>query len=574
MIKFHVVRWKNLLNTGNSFTEIVLDKSSTTLIVGKNGHGKSQILDAIDFALWKKPFRNINLPQLINSINQKELVVELEFSIGTNKYKIIRGLKPAVFEIWKNGVLVKQDAKIGDYQDYLEKSILKMSKKTFDQIVILGSAKGASAFMRLTTGARRGIIEDILDIQIFAPMNLLVKQKLIALKELLENNSKAKSFLDEKIRLLKQHLADMKISNQSKIDKNQEEIDKHDIEAAALADNRQIKLDNIKILKDSILDQKENSDKIEAMLGYRGKFDHNIETYKEQLKFYRDNDNCPTCLQEIPPIKKMESTQDLKIKLNKYEVGRDKLKSDLGKFTQRRSEIAKVLSEILQYEKSVAKIDEQINSIEKYIKKLQDENSVLKGASPVTGQDYQTQLDDAIKDLTALDADRTEMIYERSYHEAMVDLLSDDGPKTKIIKQYIPVINKLVNKYLDDMDFYANFTLDENFNEKIKSRHRDDFTYESFSEGQKQRIDLALLFTWRAIAKLKNSVSTNLLIMDEVFDSSLDPEGTDALLKIIQKFGEEVNIFIISHHTDILFDKFRSAIKFETKNEFSQMTKV
>ena len=569
MIKFQTIRWKNLLSTGNSFTEIKLDKSTNTLIVGSNGAGKSTILDALCFGLFGKPFRKINIPNLVNSINNSNTVVEVEFSIGKKNYKVIRGIKPNVFEILCNGALVNQDAKSKDYQDFLEKTILKFNYKSFTQIVILGSASFVP-FMQLSPADRRTIIEELLDIQIFTSMNGLIKERMAGIKEESSKNKYAMELASEKIKMQKQNIDEHKKNNEDEIEKKKSEIVTN--EEYIVKINKDIGLiqKHIDALTKKIQDKSSIESKSKKLVQLEAKLETNIKKVEKDIAFYHDNDNCPTCKQTIDSDFKQIQVTESESKASLQKKALKELNSEYEKMQTRLNQIVEVSKHITEHNNEIVKHNSTLTSINSYVAKLNKEIVELSNKKQnLTEENH--KLKELKTELASLIKTQEELSIEKHYHEYAASLLKDNGIKTRIIKQYLPIINKLVNKYLKAMDFFVNFNLNENFEETIKSRYRDEFSYSNFSEGEKMRIDLALLFTWRQVAKMKNSTNTNLLILDEVFDSSLDTVGTDEFLKLIHEMGTDTNIFVISHKGDQLFEKFRSIIKFEKKNNFSQV---
>ena len=572
MILFKYIRWKNILSTGNSWTEIKLNKSKSTLIVGENGSGKSTILDALSWSLYGKAFRKVNKVQMINSINGKGAEVQVEFTIGKDNYQVNRTIKKygsSMFEILKNGKLVDQAANSRDYQEHLERQILKMNHRSFCQIVVLGSAT-FMPFMQLSAQHRREVIEDLLDIEIFTTMNTLLKEKVSTNKDNLQQVAYDTDILNEKIDLQNQYLKTVKDDNDKriqqhhdKIEKSRSEIQKH---------QQQIEQLNIQVaeLNDSIADKDSVSKKKKKIEQLEVKIKSKMSSLVKEIEFFNDHDNCPTCKQDIDHEFKCSTIEAKNTTLEDTTVGFEQLQREYYNITERLEEINGVqeqvnnlLTEINSNNSHVNAINQMIGSIQKDIDQLQSEDQ---DTSELSGK-----LDELNQQLEACQTRREELSTEKSVLDIAQLILKDSGIKTKIIKQYVPVMNKLINKYLAAMDFFVQFELDENFNETIKSRFRDEFSYASFSEGEKMRIDLALLFTWRAIAKLRNSVSTNLLIMDEVFDSSLDTTGTEEFLKILNTLVDDANIFIISHKGDQLYDKFHSVIKFEKVKNFSRM---
>ena len=568
MIFFQSIKFKNFLSTGNHFSEIQFDKSPNTLIVGVNGAGKSTMLDALCFVLFGKAFRNINKPQLVNSINQKDCLVEILFRIGTNQYRIVRGIKPNVFEIYLNGTLVNQDAASRDYQEYLEKFVLKLNYKSFTQIVILGSASFVP-FMQLSAADRRSIIEDLLDIQIFSVMNSILKDKLAINKEAIQTNKHTTELDKQKYDLLLQKINELKENNNTKkeeyakkIQLNRTEIQK--LHAAVSNTNVQIES-----LQELVQNKSEIESKLKKITKLESQIEANLSKYKKDISFFQQNDNCPTCRQEIALGFKETEIANTTTKVGECEHGLTQLEKKIIEEQSKLNAISETQKEIQKLQIDVAKTNTSITNLNDNITYLQTQ---IDGLSTTTDslEKEQTQIEELEVHLLQMQTKLRELIEEKSYYEVASTLLKDTGIKTKIIKQYLPVINKLVNKYLSSFDFFVNFNLDESFKETIKSRHRDEFSYASFSEGEKQRIDMALMLTWRAVAKLKNSSNTNLLILDEVFDSSLDSNGTEYLMNVLQML-EDVNLFVISHKGDILQDKFRSVIKFDKVNNFSRI---
>ena len=572
MILFKYIRWKNILSTGNNWTEIKLNKTKSTLIVGENGSGKSTILDALSWSLYGKAFRKVNKVQMINSINGKGAEVQVEFTIGKDNFKIDRTIKKygsSMFEIYKNGKLVDQSANSRDYQEYLERHILKMNHRSFCQIVVLGSAT-FMPFMQLSAMHRREVIEDLLDIEIFSTMNTLLKEKVSTNKDDLQKVIYDEDILNEKIDLQNQYLQTVKDDNDKRIQQHQDKIDKsrneiQDYQQQIEQLNEQVaELNNSIVDKDSVSKKKKKIEQLEV------KIKSKMSSLVKEIEFFDNHDNCPTCKQDIDHEFKCSTIEAKNTTLEDTTVGFEQLQREYYNVTERLEEINGVqeqvnnlLTEINSNNSHINAINQMIGSIQKDIEQLQSEDQDT--------SELNTKLTDLVQQLEACQTRREELSTQKSVLDIAQLILKDSGIKTKIIKQYVPVMNKLINKYLAAMDFFVQFELDENFNETIKSRFRDEFSYASFSEGEKMRIDLALLFTWRAIAKLRNSVSTNLLIMDEVFDSSLDSTGTDEFLKILNTLVDDANIFIISHKGDQLYDKFHSVIKFEKVKNFSRM---
>ena len=570
MIIFRAVRWKNLLSTGNYFTEIKLDSNANTLVVGENGSGKSTMLDALCFGLFGKAFRNVNKPQLINSINGKDCVVEIELDCNNKSYKIIRGIKPNVFEIYQNGDLLNQDAAIRDYQEYLEKFILKMNYKSFTQIVILGSASFVP-FMQLSTSDRRNIIEDLLDIQIFSTMNSLVKDKLSTNKDATGTKKYDIDLTKQKYDLEKKHVDELKQNNDEKVKEYESEILSSNQTIQALHAEIANASGQVEVYSTDVALQTETESKVKKLGKLESQIESNLSKFQKDISFFQHNDDCPTCRQSIATEFKEGQIQSLQTKTTQCEVGLKDLEAKLLDEQAKLNKIAETQKAIQKLQIDIATKNTSINEVNKYIVKIDKEILALKETKGST-QLQESQLQELASQLKQLESDLKLLIEEKTYYEAATSLLRDTGIKTKIIKQYLPIINKLVNKYLSSLDFFVNFNLDESFKETIKSRHRDDFSYHNFSEGEKQRIDMALMLTWRAVAKLKNSSNTNLLILDETFDSSLDTTGTEELMKILHML-EGVNLFVISHKGDILQDKFLNVIKFIKEKNFSRILK-
>ena len=570
MIKFKTVRWANFLSTGSQFTEVNLDRSTTTLIVGENGAGKSTILDAICFALFNKPFRNINKPQLINAINQKQMVVEVEFSIGTKAYKIVRGAKPTIFEIHLNGEILNQDAAAKDYQKYLEENVLKLNYKSFTQIVILGSAS-FTPFMQLPTSHRREVIEDLLDIKIFSTMNDVLKEKYGSVKskiQLLDNEIEVGK---AKVRVQQDYIKTLEEDKQKKVEDVQKRILEANTEISQLSSNVEDEGKQESDLKSTISDAAEKRNARQEMGSLLRKLSERIKTQEKSIEFYNDHDVCPTCSQSLDDTFKSTAKEAHTHKIEEIEGAIQSLNNQLQAVSDRLEEIDAVEDKISQHKSNIITLNTKIIANQQYIQKL---NAELDTESTERGNidEEKAALKSLAKEVVECSNQKITLVEERHYLDIAGLLLKDSGIKTKVIKQYLPVINKLVNKFLQAMDFFVSFELDESFNETIKSRHRDEFTYASFSEGEKAKIDLALLFAWRTIARMKNSASTNLLLLDEVFDGSLDINGTDYVMTILNTLGDESNVFIISHK-DALFDKFRSVIRFEKHQNFSRIAK-
>ena len=570
MITFKNVRWKNFLSTGDKFTDISLDRSPSTLIVGQNGAGKSTMLDALSFSLFGKPHRNINKPQLINSINGKGCVVEVEFSTGGVDFKIVRGIKPNIFEIWQNGKMINQDSNSRDYQKFLEQNVLKLNHKSFHQIVVLGSSSFIP-FMQLSTNHRREVIEDLLDIQVFTKMNNLLRERSAKLREDMVQINHQLDMNKEKMELQRKHIRNIESINAEQAQlKHTTVTEKQDAITALQVVNGELSAFVDEHLSDTTDKLKKLNSKKTKLNNFNFQITTNIKKVVEDAKFYTENDTCPTCTQTISEDIKSTKLSEAKARAAELKSGQDELNTTMDQVT-------KDIEEVEEWQQRIVASQAEINTNNSKIRLLQaDIDKLMSEIASLTGNT--DDLSGAKDELTKLETDKEELTEkklhlteQRTYHEVISEMLKDTGIKTKVIKQYLPVMNKLVNQYLQTLDFFVAFHLDENFNETIKSRHRDAFNYASFSEGEKQRIDLSLLFTWRMIAKMKNSASTNLLVLDETFDSSLDNDGVDNLMKILNTLDEGSNVFIISHKGEILEGKFRSKIEFTKQNNFSVM---
>ena len=559
------MRWKNFLSTGNNFTEIQLDRNPTTLIIGENGAGKSTILDALCFGLFGKPFRNISKSQLLNTVNGSSAMVELEFRIGTKEIKVRRGIKPNVFEIYINGKMYNQDANARDYQKYLEQQILKLNYRSFTQVVILGSSTFVP-FMQLKARHRREVVNEILDIQIFSIMNLLMRERIKTITADIRENEYQHELAEEKITMQEKYIKDTKSNKKNLITEktnlmagNEEEVFKQE------ANNKILKVENETYIN-QIADTDKVKEQFDKMKDIQSTLTEKKNTNSKMLQFFEDNDICPTCEQPLNNAEEMISAKQQEV--DKFTEALGDLTKVLVKSQNRQQEIKDIRDKIRDNEVKMAQSNSSIKELAKFNATLTSEIKALE--SGTVTKEEENKLKKLKKDFVFFDKEKTKLREDLTYSEAARNMLQDTGIKTKVIKKYLPIMNKLINTYLNSMEFYVNFTLDENFNETIKSRYRDEFTYASFSEGEKMRIDLALLFTWRAVAKMKNSTNTNLLILDEIFDSSLDGTGTDEFLKILNTLGDE-NVFVISHKQDALADKFRSTIKFEKVKNFSHV---
>ena len=569
MIYFKTIRWKNFLSTGNVFTEVKLDKAKSTLIIGDNGAGKSTILDALTFGLFGKPFRNVNKSQLVNSVNGGGTVVEIDFSIGSKEYVIKRGIKKNFFEIWLDGSMMNQDASVRDYQELLEKNILKLNYKSFTQIVILGSSSFVP-FMQLKTADRRAIIEDLLDIEIFSVMNQLLKSRVAENKDDMGTVDIALGLAKGEVENLEFLVKQLKENKSSQIERNKKDIEKHE----ETIKEYQKTIDNLlgknKTLNDSISDEKKVRGEVDSLFDYQKGIESRINECNEEMEFYEKNSHCDTCEQEIPEEHRETMKSKFHGKMHQLSSGLISLGFKLKDQEKRLKEIEKVSKEYDNNLSEQIKINASITACQEYVKKVSVQNEQISQVTEDIDK-TKTNLNKSKEDIRIYTTEKEELSKRKYLYEIAGNLLKDGGIKAKIIKQYLPIINKYINAHLGKMDFYVSFELDEGFAETIKSRHRDEFTYDSFSEGEKMRIDLALLFTWRAVAKLKNSVNTNLLILDEVFDSSLDTAGTDEFLKILYDLTGNVNVFVISHKGEILYDKFKSHMKFEKHKNFSRI---
>jgi DNA repair exonuclease SbcCD ATPase subunit len=567
MIIFKNVRWKNFLSTGNNFTEIQLDRSSTTLIIGENGAGKSTVLDALCFGLFNKPFRNISKKQLVNSVNSGASVVEVEFSIGTKEVKVVRGIKPNIFEVWVNGNMINQDANARDYQKHLEQQIMGLNYRSFTQVVILGSSTFVP-FMQLPTKARREVVEDILDIKIFSLMNFLLKNKTKELNEETRNVEYNFDLTREKI-TLQEKFIDQVVNNKSVIiAENQQKVSDNEFTInSRKEDIIGLEQDKTKLSYDA-QEQARLEEKITKLSKTEAALQNRKDNHDRQIKFFKDNDECPTCEQSITDTTKQTQITTRTEKVGEITDGIRQLEELENNEKSKLDVIITNLESIRKHDVEIAKIRATITEMEKFNDKLRKDIETYESGS--ISEEDKDKLAKLKGQIELIEEQKSKLTEDKFYVDVARNLLQDSGIKTKIIKQYLPIMNKLVNTYLSSMDFFVNFNIDENFNETIKSRFRDEFSYASFSEGEKMRIDLALLFTWRAIAKMKNSTNTNLLILDEIFDSSLDGTGTDDFLKILNTFHDQ-NVFVISHKQDMLFDKFRSIVKFEKVKNFSRI---
>ena len=568
MIVFEKVRWKNFLSTGNVFSEIDLQRSRTNLIVGHNGSGKSTILDALTFSLFGKPFRKISKSMLVNSVNEKDTMVEIEFSIGKNSYKVIRGIKPNKFMVYCNGQPWDEDAKAVDQQKNLEQNVLKMNFKSFTQIVVLGSSTFVP-FMRLPGQQRREIIEDILDIQVFSVMNSKLKDKIRENNEEIKDLDYQLHLLEEKIELQKQYMFELKKKTDAEIDKKKEKIKEYQQEEENSLGNIRDLTDQVTNLSTEMEEYSKSSGKLKKLNTFLIKLNQKLQTCKKEHEFFEDNHVCPTCTQDLSDEFRADKIEEGKTKLDEMNVGYEELQTAIKDEEKRNEKFLELTQEVNTKNTTITNINYQLMSIRNNIDEISKEIKELEGSTPDKKAEF-VKLEGLIEDKKTTKKNCAVSKKDRDVLQVATTLLKDSGIKTRIIKTYLPTMNKLINQFLQSMDFYVNFTLNENFEETIKSRYRDVFSYESFSEGEKARIDISLLLTWRSIAKLKNSVDTNLLILDEIFDGSLDQAGTSDLGWILRNFDDNTNVFVISHKT-ILDDKFDRTITVNKDKNYSTL---
>ncbi len=570
MIIFKSLKYKNFLSTGDNWTEIKLNNSKSTLIVGINGAGKSTMLDAISFGLFGKPHRGINKPQLVNTINNKDCVVEVAFSIGSKDFKIVRGIKPNLFEIWTNGNMIDQSSHAKEYQKILEQNILKLNHKSFHQIVVLGSSSFIP-FMQLPAQHRRDVIEDLLDINVFSKMNTILKEKTSLLRENLKDIKYTIDLTENQIKTQKKYINDITTLNDDFIEKRNTDISNLISEREELESDNEICQKFIDENQKTMQEELDNAnDKKQALLQYQAQFQTKIKRLVKESKFYEQNETCPTCTQSIDESVRSENLKSAKAKAKEFQQAMDHglkesaaVEQIIERYTELAEKIRQQMSTISSNNNTITRFQRQVQSYQNELNQLSDQTGDLSKAN--------IELKDLEEKKEISNNTRYEINESHTYNNVIGEMLKDTGIKTKVIKQYLPVINNLVNKYLQTLDFFVHFDLDESFQETIRSRHRDAFSYDSFSEGEKQRIDLALLFTWRMIAKMKNSVATNLLILDETFDSSLDHDGVDNLMKILYTLGEDTNVFVISHKGEILDGKFENRLEFYKEKNFSRM---
>ena len=569
MIIFKKIRWKNFLSTGNNFVEIELNKSQMTLMIGANGSGKSTMLDALCFALFNRPFRLIKKEQIVNTINNADTLVELEFQIGTKAFKVIRGIKPNIFEIYCDDVLQNQDASSIDYQKILEDQILRLNYRAFKQIAVLGSS-AYQPFMQMRPRHRREVVEEILDIRVLTHMDILTRNQQTDLgKQIIEARHQC-DLIESKHELQTKHFNELKNRSTGDIDiKKQKLQENKDATESYLRKTERLE-DEYKQLEISVSDRPQYETKLKQLEKLETKIEQNLETHTKNLQFFEQNDNCPTCTQKIEETFREEKITKEKTKVTTLNQGMKDLVAELAKVEGKITEFNGISEKLYENKISISKVESSLKELKRFSDSLHNEILLLEGKDE-DDKDIGSSLVDLQQQLEQTKIELNKITEEKKYLDVAREILSDRGAKAKIIKKYLPIMNSLINQHLQSMDFFVSFHLDEEFKEEVKSRHRDTFDYNSFSEGEKMRIDLALVFTWRAIAKMKNSANTNLMVLDEIFDSSLDGQGTDDFFKIVNKMGKE-NIFIISHKGDILFDKFTNIIKFEKEHNFTRLT--
>lgn len=571
MITFHYVKYKNFLSSGNTFTEIELDTHKNTLIMGHNGSGKSTFLDSLTFALFGRPFRKITKPNVVNSINQKNCEVVIEFTINNRRYKIIRGVKPSIFEIYCEGAMVNQDAAAKDYQDYLEKHILKMNFKSFTQIVILGSAS-FTPFMQLSPNDRRTIIEDLLDIQIFSAMSTVVKNRLQLNREGLEKNRILLTSKEENKTYIEQTLASLKVNNETKVS----ELRQKEQELKDSLVSEQKVISQLETDRDALIEEGADTSTLKSkhskLVGFRAKMENNQERLQKEVEFYHDNDSCPTCKQDIASDHKEKAIQDNKVKIDEISLGLNKVAEQIDYCLGEIEKVDEVLKKINDLRVSISSAKTSYNNTSNNLRQIIDQIESF-ASSDKTTQESERQLTTVEHDISVLQKEKEAFLDDRQYIDLATTLLKDGGIKTKIIRQYLPIINKHINKYLAKMGFFVNFNINESFEESIKSRYRDEFSYNNFSEGEKLRIDLSILLTWRQIAKLKNSVNVNIIVFDEILDRAMDNAGIDEFMKIMwDDLGKDSNVFVISHK-ETMAERFQRTLRFEKIKNFSTLTK-
>ena len=567
MIHFKNVRWKNFLSTGNAFSEMCLDCNHSTLIVGSNGAGKSTVLDAICFALFNKPFRKITKGQLVNAVNEKETLVEIEFNIGSREYLIRRGIKPNVFEIHLNGNMLNQEASAAEQQKSLEQNSLKLNYKSFTQVVILGSSTFVP-FMQLSPPHRREVIEDLLDIKIFSTMNLILKDRVKTLREQIRDLEYKMEITKEKVQMQQRFIQDLKTQSKENNVQRHTEIRKLQDEIALTQKENEGNLVSCTALQTDLEKYDNVDDEHNKLRIYESKFADKFKKLRSDYKFFDKNDTCPTCKQSIDEELRTTKKTSITSSISELENASSELNDKLKKIKEDLQSKKDLLSQLQELNAQMVSNNKEISWKEQSIKKLNDQIAKQEGGGANLKRE-QEKLKELAKEGVSIEKYMSTSKHDRDNHDVVVNMLRDTGIKSNIIKKYLPVMNQLINRYLKELDFYVSFELNENFEETIKSRFRDEFSYASFSEGEKMRIDLALLFTWRTIAKMKNSANTNLLMLDEIFDSSLDSSGTDDFMKILRTFSEDTNVFVISHKPDVLQDKFERLLRVEKKQNFS-----
>ena len=569
MINFTKIRYKNLLSSGNTFTNFDLDRSQTTLIVGDNGAGKSTLLDALCFVLYGKGFRNLKKDLLVNSINQKDLLVEIEFTVGKKSYKVIRGAKPNKFELYVNGTMLNQDATVRDYQEHLEKNILKMSFRSFTQVAVLGSAN-FTPFMQLKSVERRRLVEDLLDISIFSTMQDILKKKVTQHNIDVRETKHETELLEERISGLNEQMSLLQKNRDKKIAKYKNTIQETQNNIDSVMKSIGVKQDEVKDKQRSISDRDPQGDRLKRALDVEKRLEDSQKKALKEIEFYQNNDDCPVCKQGLDEDHKTKCIKEKSDKVAELKAAVLSIGETSKACRNRMAEIQTVIGEMEEIQRKIALHQTEVLSNQKYVEKL---NGEIKDLQSEINADsgVSDRLTSAEDDLDKLHTKKESLTDRQHYFDLATTLLRDQGVRQRIIKQYVPVMNKMINKYLANLEFYVGFELNESFEETIKSRFRDVFKYDNFSQGEKMRIDLSLLFTWRAVARIKNSVNTNILILDEVFDSSLDSQGTDDFLKLLNSLNEKTNAFIISHKGDQLYDKFEEVVRFEKHKNFSRI---
>ena len=571
MIIFKKIRWKNFLSTGNTFVELELNKYQTTLIIGTNGSGKSTLLDALCFSLFNRPFRGIKKEQIVNTINTGDCLVELEFTIGRKYYKIRRGIKPTIFEIYCDGELLNQEASTIDYQNVLEDQILKLNYRAFKQVITLGSSS-YQPFMQMRPRHRREVVEEILDIRVLTHMDILTRNQQTELTSKITEAKHQYDIIQSKFDLEYKHLQELKSRSLDDIDVKKSNLNKNKDITKEYLQKIQTLDTEYNTLEENIKDKETTEKKLKDLSKLEAKIEQNLKTHEKNLNFFEENDTCPTCTQPLESEFRGEKRAYEKGKIITLNDGMKKLVEEITKVEDKLTNIDKISKKLYDIRIEMSKINTSIDGLKKFSDDLHNEIILLENRDTNTS-DIEKELEEFKKQLEETKIELSQVMEKKKYTDVIREILSDRGAKAKIIKKYLPIMNTLINQYLQAMDFFISFHLDEEFNETVKSRFRDTFDYNSFSEGEKMRIDLALVFTWRAIAKMKNSTNTNLMILDEIFDSSLDNQGTDDFFKIIKNMSNE-NIFIISHKGDILFDKFTNIIKFEKEHNFTRLQNV